>query len=492
MIQSPAAMHLVYFLAFVSTIVLVPATVSADLQTKASASVRMQRTGVGAHFVDSFDSTEVDTGIVEYSDWAATLTAQAKAHAAYRTLKAFATILYSAGSTSLNFESAGRAYYTDEIRFVPSSGVWGNPDEDYFIELVFHAEGAKNISGWFSSSDCVLSVAWSARGSNQEPKTLYATLDNQGDYRFTISGYRGDLIDLKVTLDASLYATGARLKKNQGGTLDFFHTLHYTGSILRDSEYQIIAEFDADNHRIAGQPGWTIVPPRRTIESRFQSEDHGWTGAALSVNNLSQVVEVLPIFWDSESISLSDNDNQWTTFVAPAEFLGDRSDWLGGEIAFDMKHQTTGMRIDGPAVFLVGNGTVLCSPWIVPTESWQRFTFSLIPSDWHVNSPNGPEPSMPIFYSVLSNLEALYIIGDYVSGVETTWIDNVQLKHGLSPDSSGDGFVDMEDLARFAAQWSKSGCINPDWCDGQDFTRNGSVTLDDLYFLILNWLHEVH
>jgi len=88
----------------------------------------------------------------------------------------------------------------------------GNPDEDYFIELEFHAEGAKNISGWFSNGDCVLSVAWSARGSNQEPKTLYATLDGKGDYRFTISGYRGALIDLKVTLDASLNATGARLK----------------------------------------------------------------------------------------------------------------------------------------------------------------------------------------------------------------------------------------------------------------------------------------
>jgi hypothetical protein len=93
---------------------------------------------------------------------------------------------------------------------------------------------------------------------------------------------------------------------------------------------------------------------------------------------------------------------------------------------------------------------------------------------------------------VLSNLEALYITADFSSDVETTWIDNVQLKHGLLPDSTGDNFIHMEDLARFTAQWLKEGCVDPDWCDGQDFTRDGSVTLDDLYFLILNWLQIVH
>jgi len=86
-------------------------------------------------------------------------------------------------------------------------------------------------------------------------------------------------------------------------------------------------------------------------------------------------VEVLPISWDSESIGLSDNDDQWTTFAAPADFLGDKSDWLGGEIVFDMRHQTDGNRIAGPAVFLVGNGTVLCSPLITPMDSWGHYSF---------------------------------------------------------------------------------------------------------------------
>ncbi len=713
-------------------------------QTEATASVRMHKIGVGAHYVDKTDPADVDTDPFSASEWGGMISGQAKAHAEYRNLKTYATISYSAGSTALNFESSGKAYYTDEIQFAPLPGFgYANPDEDYSVELAFHAGGTKEASGSFSIQDCTLKVEWSSRGSGQEPHFNTEVLGDEGDYRFIITGYRGDLIDLKVSLDATFY-TGSKKNISGQGTLDFFHTLTYTGSTLKDSQDQVVAAFDADNNQTAGRPGWTIVPqtesvvfglksrsnntggageyltpatlyafrakdsplydlgpvtrsgtqiradglafssqhglwcfeptnsttstlyklnpetaevigngivfadrqifgaafdrrgqlwaidqtsdqllridctagvvlqqtpltldgiplslssasgdicfdpmgnaylvdfenlyrlnvhtgaltrlyqdkpaprflvgaaiptshPDRLIgfdvtmtsidnddifvynladlkqpdylfkaildsynagrgdlatqvpadllvESRFDESGDGWTGAALSTSDLTQVLQTLPISFTEGYISVTDNDNEWTTFRAPAAYLGDKSDWLGGEIAFDMLHETSGERISGPAVFLVSQGVVLCSPVILPTDYWQHYSIPLIPQGWHTNTPDGAEPTIATFYSVLSNLEAMYIIGDYVSGVETTSIDNVQMRSGLSPDSTGDGFVNMEDLAQFAAQWLKEDCVDPDWCDGQDFTKNGRMDLDDLQILLPKWLEEV-
>jgi hypothetical protein len=727
------------------------------LSSGAGAAVQTEaRVGVLIHNIDLPDSegihqddpNDADTGLFNASRWSGTISARAKAHAEYRNLKAYATINYSAGSTPLSFESGGAAHYTDEIQFAPLPG-FGimNPDENYSVELVFHAGGTKEVTGFFMMEDCYLTVSSSIRGSNQEPNTQGVILGDEGDYHFTISGYHGDLIDLKVTLDAEFYV-GYKKNVNGQGTLDFFHTLNYTGATLRDSQEQVVAAFDADNKQVAGEPGWTIVPagpetesvifglksrsnntggageyltpatlysfradgsplneigpvtrsgtripvdglafspnnrlwcfeltssttstlyrldpataevnsagielPNRQIfgaafdrrgqlwaidqtndqllridcstgtilqqtslmldgapfglnnasgdicfdpmgnaylvdfeflyrlnvhtgeliklfqdktpyakflvgaaipanhsewligfdvtmtsidnddlfvynlgdlkqpdylfksilnsynagrgdlatvvptdlivSGNFDTGPDGWTGAALSISNLSQVVQILPITYSDGHISVTDTDNQWTTFAAPAAYLGDKSDWLGGQIELDMLHSTSGERVGSPAVFLVSQGIVLCSPEITPMDSWQHYSVSLIPQGWHINTPDGAEPTMGTFYSVVSNLEAMYIIGDYVSGVETTSIDNVQMRSGLSPDSTGDGFVNMEDLAQFAAQWLKEECANPDWCDGQDFTKNGRMDLDDLYILLPKWLQEV-
>jgi len=63
---------------------------------------------------------------------------------------------------------------------------------------------------------------------------------------------------------------------------------------------------------------------------------------------------------------------------------------------------------------------------------------------------------------------------------------------GLSVDSNGSGFVDLEDFARFASQWQHNTCIADTWCDGQDFNKSGVVNLSDLHYLLINWLQESH
>jgi hypothetical protein len=58
----------------------------------------------------------------------------------------------------------------------------------------------------------------------------------------------------------------------------------------------------------------------------------------------------------------------------------------------------------------------------------------------------------------------------------------------VNTDFSGDGRVDMRDLAKLGSHWRQEGCGEPDWCGGADLDRNGSVDFGDLYVLGRNWL----
>ncbi|MEN6307417.1 MAG: laminin B domain-containing protein [Anaerohalosphaeraceae bacterium] len=237
----------------------------------------------------------------------------------------------------------------------------------------------------------------------------------------------------------------------------------------------------------------THIPADLTICTQLNSNTSGWTGAALSTANLTQIVQTLPISHDAGGwISLTDQDNEWTTFAAPTNYLGDRSDWLGGQIALDMLHTTAGTRVNGPMVFLVSGDSILCSPWAMPTDSWQHYIIPLRPVGWHLNTSDGPEPTLAQMLAVLSNLQAMYIIGDYVSGTETTSIDNICIISGLSPDLSRDGFINYEDFALFAPYWQQTLCAMPGWCDGTNLNQDGAVDLNDLEYLVVRWLQEVH
>jgi beta-glucosidase len=52
--------------------------------------------------------------------------------------------------------------------------------------------------------------------------------------------------------------------------------------------------------------------------------------------------------------------------------------------------------------------------------------------------------------------------------------------------------LDFRDFAHFAVKWRLTNCtVDNSWCSGADFTRNGSVTLDDLRAFALSWLEGV-
>jgi hypothetical protein len=229
------------------------------------------------------------------------------------------------------------------------------------------------------------------------------------------------------------------------------------------------------------------------VGSKFDTDADGWTGAALSVSDISQIVQTIGITYDASGyIGIADTDDYWTTFAAPAKFLGDKSDWLGGTISLDLINQTGGTAINGPVVFLVSGDTVLCSPFILPSGSWLNYQIALTPAGWHLQTIDGVEPDLETMHNVLANLDAMYIVGDYVSGTETTSIDNVGMVSGLSVDSDNSGFVNFVDFAMFAEQWQQELCDTTNWCDGQDFNKSGDVNYSDMQYLVINWLTEIH
>lgn len=264
---------------------------------------------------------------------------------------------------------------------------------------------------------------------------------------YSLNTTTGALTELyQDTTPYDKFLVGAAISADRPETLLGFDVTHtaidnddifvYNLAALSEPTYLLNSILDSYN---AGRGDLAAsVPEDLIVASRFDSNAEGWTGAGLSVSNLSQIVQVLPITYNSSGyIGITDNDNDWTTFAAPSKYLGDKSEWFGGEITLDMLHQTSGTRIEGPMVFLVGSGIVLCSPWTIPSDSWRHFSIPLRPAGWHLNTYNGIEPTTEQMVAVLSNLQAMYIIGDFVAGVETTHIDNVQMVSGSSPVTTG-------------------------------------------------------
>ena len=58
----------------------------------------------------------------------------------------------------------------------------------------------------------------------------------------------------------------------------------------------------------------------------------------------------------------------------------------------------------------------------------------------------------------------------------------------LLPDLSNNGVVTFDDLSLYAAEWGRSDCVAPDYCNAADFDKSGAVDLIDLAEFAQVWL----
>lgn len=128
-------------------------------------------------------------------------------------------------------------------------------------------------------------------------------------------------------------------------------------------------------------------------------------------------------------VSLFDPSTGSFFFQASALFLGDRSDTLGQSLSFDVRTDFDTYGTDN-AVLLVGNGgQMIASPITQPlVNSWQTFTVPLQAANFRYDNLSGAVVGASDFAAILGDLEAIYIPGEFASGViERTLLDNVVL-----------------------------------------------------------------
>jgi hypothetical protein len=119
-------------------------------------------------------------------------------------------------------------------------------------------------------------------------------------------------------------------------------------------------------------------------------------------------------------------------FAAPTSFLGNLSAYAGGALRYTQQVTAPdgfGAWRDDPDVVIVSGGRALV--WrgdANPGSSWTPQQVTLSASGWHFDSLGGAAVSDSGFASALGSVSALYIRGEYVSGVvEKTGLDAVQI-----------------------------------------------------------------
>jgi hypothetical protein len=173
-------------------------------------------------------------------------------------------------------------------------------------------------------------------------------------------------------------------------------------------------------------------------ESRFDTGAEGWRNGDFTGGNA-----VHDVGWRIEDgfITAADDHEQFTAFLAPAAYLGDRRDARGGTLGFDIASRfrdTNGAEL--PYVTLHGAGILLfgllsANP---PGETFSRYEVVLAAENFLRGNPEDGVGTSPVseaqFAAVLRSLTQLSIRADIASGQDLASLDNVVLTAGSVPE----------------------------------------------------------
>ncbi|WP_296594940.1 laminin B domain-containing protein [Phenylobacterium sp.] len=162
-----------------------------------------------------------------------------------------------------------------------------------------------------------------------------------------------------------------------------------------------------------------------TVTSTFDTGTDGWTfGSYLGFSGI-------PVTYDSVADTITmEHGFGGFGFVAPSEYLGGKSDYVGGLLSFDLASTATEYA-HAPLVALTGNnGKVIFSRWgATPTPSLQTFSVALNAGAFYTGSPTSMSGavSAEAFQAIMADLEQVQIFGDWGPGRDRVTLDNVAL-----------------------------------------------------------------
>jgi hypothetical protein len=118
-----------------------------------------------------------------------------------------------------------------------------------------------------------------------------------------------------------------------------------------------------------------IPPPANgasTIESTFEAGVDGWNVVDVASPNYATVLATYLPVWHASGgdantafIDIHDPTGEWIFFNAPAKFLGDKSQYVGGTLEFTLRCNHDNYRNDS-VVVLIGAGRILVCEIDVP------------------------------------------------------------------------------------------------------------------------------
>ncbi len=226
---------------------------------------------------------------------------------------------------------------------------------------------------------------------------------------------------------------------------------------------------------------------RASVTSTFDNDAEGWLVVGTPLGYQLPVSGGVSPVWTAGTIYTADAYPE-TFFSAPTKFLGDSSAALGQSLYFDI-WITYSDGVAYPAAILEGCGKVLyytIAP--TPVNTWTTRAIPLSPSGWKVNNWKGPDASLADLADVLGKLRGLYILAEWKTGSDATYLDNVvwpidPVHPVYRADYDADADVDLRDFSHFQECFNgpnqtptQSGCADADFdCDGDvdlvDFSR---------------------
>lgn len=182
-----------------------------------------------------------------------------------------------------------------------------------------------------------------------------------------------------------------------------------------------------------------VAIPVPTVSSTFDADADGWKYVDILGNAAYTDANILSgypadVTYASGAISAKDPSGNTFFFNAPAKFLGDKSAYYGGRLAFDVKVD----QVDSPwtadsDVVLVSGSTVIVYDFADnPGTSFVSRTVPWTETGWRMNGNGGPAVTTETFQSVIANVTAMRILGEFIvsnsaAQFETTTLDNVAL-----------------------------------------------------------------
>lgn len=168
---------------------------------------------------------------------------------------------------------------------------------------------------------------------------------------------------------------------------------------------------------------------RGVVISTFDTGAEGWTvlGDASSGTPTYVATGGNPGGHISADDTVADGVWLWN---APAKFLGNQSNAVGESLSFDLRQSASSSQFDSSDVIIISpTVTLRFDTALNPATTWTSYTLPITETAGWVAGPTlaSPPATLADITMAFSNITSLQIRGEFRTGGDTGWLDNVIL-----------------------------------------------------------------